>query len=194
MPALDALDLTGDIVWLGHTPDRDVSLRSQPMARGELTFAGLPGEAHGGETRPSCSRVAHLHPRGTEIRNVRQLSVVGEEDLADIAAAMGLDRLDPVLIGASLVLRGIPDLTHLPPSTRLQAPSGATLVVDMENHACNLPAKVIDEFAPGKGKAFRTAAKGRRGVTAWVERPGTIAVGDTLRLFVPTQPAWQGWS
>lgn len=193
MPALEALDLTGEITWIGRTADRGATLRSVALDAADLTFAGLPGEDHGTETRPSCSRVAHLHPRGTEIRNTRQLSVVAEEDLAAIAAAMGLARLDPADIGATLVVRGIPDFSHVPPSTRLQAPSGATLVVDMENLPCHLPAAVIDEAAPGKGKAFRTAAKGRRGVTAWVERPGRIAPGDALRLFVPAQPAWKGW-
>lgn len=193
MPALEALDIAGEITWIGATADRAASLRSTPLDRAELTFAGLPGEAHAGETRPSCSRVAHLYRRGTEIRNTRQLSVVSEEDLAEIAARMGLDRLDPALIGASLVLRGIPDFSHLPPSTRLQVPSGATFVVDMENRPCHLPAAVIDEAIPGMGKAFKTAAKGRRGITAWVERPGTIALGDALRLFVPAQPVWKGW-
>jgi len=36
------------------------------------------------------------------------------------------------------------------------------------------------------------AAKGRRGVTAWVEREGRLAVGDALRLHIPDQPAWSG--
>ncbi|MEM6942014.1 MAG: hypothetical protein AAF509_18060 [Pseudomonadota bacterium] len=34
-------------------------------------------------------------------------------------------------------------------------------------------------------------AEGRRGVTAWVEREGMLRVGDTLRLHVPGQRAWQ---
>ena len=34
------------------------------------------------------------------------------------------------------------------------------------------------------------AAEGRRGVTAWVERPGDIRVGDSLTLFLPDQRAW----
>jgi hypothetical protein len=65
-----------------------------------------------------------------------------------------------------------------------------TLVIDMENRPCHLPAKVIDEDAPGYGRAFRTAAKGRRGVTAWVEREGWLRLGETLRLHIPDQPVW----
>ena len=78
----------------------------------------------------------------------------------------------------------------MPPSSRLQAERGATLVVDMENRPCVLPAKPIEAVLPGKGRAFKPAAAGRRGVTAWVEREGVLRVGDSLRLFVPDQAVW----
>ncbi|MEL7461435.1 MAG: MOSC domain-containing protein [Pseudomonadota bacterium] len=192
MPALERHDVTGEIVWIGRTQDRSVTLRSEVTTAAELTFDGMVGEDHGHATRPSCGRVTGLYPRGTEIRNTRQLSVVAEEDLAAIAADMGVDRLDPADIGASIVVRGIPDFSFLTPSSRLQAPSGATLTVDMENRPCHLPAAPLDQSHPGAGTGFKTAAKGRRGITAWVERPGSIALGDLLTLFVPAQRAWEG--
>lgn len=191
MPALKPTDITGVVVWIGHVPDRDKTLRSDPQPHAVLTFAGIPGETHGGLTRPSCSRVVSQYPKGTEIRNVRQLSVISEEELTLIAESCGLPTLDPALVGASLVVRGIPDFTHLPPSSRLQMSSGATLVVDMENRPCHLPAKVINADHPGAGDAFEAAAKGRRGVTAWVEREGRIELGDAVRLHVPDQRAWR---
>ncbi len=192
MPALVPTDHYATVTYLGHVPDRAASLRSVALAEAELTFGGIAGEAHGGETRLSCSRVISQHPRNTTIRNVRQLSIVSAEELAEIADKIGVEAMNPAWVGASLVIKGISDFTHLPPSSRLQAPSGATLVIDMENQPCHLPAPVIDEDAPGHGKAFKTAAKGKRGVTAWVEREGLIAVGDTLRLHVPSQRGWQG--
>ena len=78
----------------------------------------------------------------------------------------------------------------MPPSSRLQFTSGATLTVDMENRPCHLPAPVIDEDAPGHGKAFKAAAKGRRGVTAWVEREGALHLGDEVVLHIPDQRVW----
>ncbi|MEM9474587.1 MAG: MOSC domain-containing protein [Pseudomonadota bacterium] len=190
MPALKPTDFTGRITWLGYVPDRDASLRSQAVAEAPVTFAGFAGEDHGGLTRASCSRVRSQHPKDTEIRNVRQFSVVSAEELAAIAAEIGVDQMDPAWIGASLVIEGIPDFTKVPPSSRLQGPDGVTLVIDMENRPCHLPAPVIEEDAPGHGRAFKQAAKGRRGVTAWVEREGTLHVGDPLRLHIPDQPAW----
>lgn len=191
MPALAPTDITGKIVWIGYVPDRDAALASTSLQEAQLTFAGIPGEAHGGLTRPSCSRVVSQHPRGTEIRNTRQLSVVSQEELDEIAADCGLETLNPALVGASLVISGIPDFTHLPPSSRLQMPDGATLVVDMENRPCHLPAKPINADHPGAGDRFKAAAKGKRGITAWVEREGIMRVGDTVRLHVPDQRAWR---
>jgi hypothetical protein len=67
---------------------------------------------------------------------------------------------------------------------------GLTLVVDMENLPCVLPGREVEAEEPGRGAAFKPAAAGLRGVTAWVERLGTLALGDRLRLFIPAQRAW----
>ena len=196
MPALEPTDHIGRIVWLGVVPDREDALVSAPRETLTLRFSGPEGEDHGGPTRPSCSRVTSQYARGTEIRNVRQLSVVSAEQLSAIAAEMGLEALDPAWVGATLVVEGLPDFTHVPPSSRLQVGGhgGPTLTVDMENRPCHLPAAVIDASVDGdhagKGRVFKAAAKGRRGVTAWVEREGTVRLGDAVRLHVPDQRAW----
>jgi len=191
MPALRPTEFTATIRWLGRVADRDAGLAADALTEARLRFGGIEGEAHGGLTRPSCSRVLSQHPRrGTEIANVRQLSILSEEELDAIAAALGAGPLDPALLGASMVVEGLPDFTRLPPSSRLQGPDGACLVVDMENRPCQLPAKEIEAVRPGHGRGFKRAAEGRRGVTAWVEREGLLRLGDTLRLHVPDQRAW----
>ena len=190
MPALIPTDFTAKITWLGRVENRDATLRASSLQEVMATYAGIEGEEHAGLTRPSCSRVVAQYPKGTDIRNVRQFSVLSTEELAVIAKDMHLERLEPAWLGASLVLEGIPDFTHVPPASRLQTEAGTTLVVDMENRPCHLPAKVIDEDAPGFGRAFKLAARGRRGVTAWVEREGPLRLGDVMRLHIPDQPAW----
>ncbi len=190
MPALLPSPFYGTITWLGRVADRDAALQSAALTEVMARFSGPEGEAHGGLTRPSCSRVTGQYKKNTEIRNVRQFSVLGAEDLAEIAAAMGLEALDPALVGASMVIAGIPDFSHIPPSSRLQAEGGATLVVDMENRPCTLPARPIENAHPGFGKKFKPAAAGRRGVTAWVEAEGILRVGARVRLHVPDQPVW----
>ncbi len=190
MPALLPTEFYGRITWLGLVSDRDASLKSQTLSEAFASFAGFAGEAHGGLTRPSDSRVLSQYPRDTEIRNVRQFSIVSAEDLAVIARDMGLPGIAPDWMGASIVIEGIPDFTLLPPSSRLQTQDGTTLTVDMKNRPCNLVARVIEDERPGFGKRFKAAAEGRRGVTAWTEREGPLRVGDTVRLHVPDQPAW----
>ncbi len=190
MPTLIPTDYIATITWLGVVPDRDAALEAQPQERLRATFAGPQGEAHGGLTRPACSRVAGLYARDLTIRNVRQFSILSAEELTMIAKAMGLADLDPALLGATMVIAGIPDFTLVPPSSRLQAEGGATLVVDMENRPCTLPARPIENRHAGFGKAFKPAAAGRRGVTAWVEAEGVLLLGAKIRLFVPDQPRW----
>ncbi|MGB1208469.1 MAG: MOSC domain-containing protein, partial [Paracoccaceae bacterium] len=128
MPALKPTSFSGRITWMGTVPP-DQGMRAVSCDVLELGFDGPKGEAHSGHTRPSCSRVTSQHPRGTEIANVRQLSVVSAQDLAWIAAEIGLDAIDPRWLGATLVIDGIPDFTHVPPSSRMQGPDGVTLVV-----------------------------------------------------------------
>ena len=192
MPALIPTDHNATITWLGHMSERtEAAVSGVARDRVELGFEGLLDDVpYAGRTRPSCSRVTAQHPKGTEIANTRQLSLVSAEELDAIAAEIGLDALDPTLLGATVVVEGIADFSHVPPSSRLQAENGTTLVIDMQNRPCHQPGLSIERAHPGHGKAFKTAAKGRRGVTAWVERPGVLGLGDRLRLHIPDQRAW----
>lgn len=191
MPELMPTDHRAKIVWMGSVPENRPDIRSQPIDRAFASYAGFAGDFHAGLTRASCVRVKQQHPEGTEIRNVRQLSILSAEELAQIAAQIGLPDVDPVLLGASMIVEGIPDFSHLPPSSRLQAENGTTIVVDMLNAPCNLPAREIEKDAPGHGKGFKAAAKGKRGLCGWIEREGALEVGDVLRLHVPAQRAWK---
>ena len=190
MPALLPTSFTGRITWLGVNKDRDDTLRNVAVQEMALTFAGLVDESRAGLTRPSCSRVIQQYPRDTEIRNTRQLCLVSAEELAKITTNMGIDALDPAWLSTSIVIEGIPDFTLLPPASRLITKSGVSLVIDMENRPCHLPAKVINEDLPDKGRAFKLAAKGLRGVTGWVEREGMLRLGDEIILHIPDQTAW----
>lgn len=168
--------------------DSKQSIESQSVAGLDLSYAGIPDDTHRGLTRKACSRFTYLYEKGTEIRNCRQISIVSVEELQDIAGSMGISEVKPEWLGANLQIEGIPDLTLLPPSTRLVFSSKATLVVDLENRPCIYPAQIIDQHYPGKGGKFVRKALHKRGVTAWVEREGDIQCGDTVDVFFPHQP------
>ena len=79
MQALKPTGYYGRVTWMGRVVDTDTTLRSEALEEATLGFAGIEGECHGGLTRPSCSRTRLQHPKGTEIRNVRQLSILSVE-------------------------------------------------------------------------------------------------------------------
>ena len=191
MPALMSTEYTARITWLGRVVAENGTMRSEPLDEAMAVFGGFVGESHFGVTRPSCVRVRSQHKQGTTINNVRQLSVMSAEEIAHIAEKMGLEDIDPTLLGASLILEGIADFTHVPPSSRLQsATTGATLMVDMVNRPCVLPGREIEMEHDGFGAKFKPAAVGKRGVTASVEREGLLEIGDVMRLHIPDQRSW----
>lgn len=167
---------------------RDAAASDISSARVESVYAdfdGLAGDSHRGLTRASCVRVAGQYVEGTEIRNTRQISLVSSEELQQIADQMQIDSILPEWLGANLCIAGIPDFTLLPPSSRLIFSGGASIVIDMENEPCRYPADIIEQHYPGKGRMFVKAAMHRRGVTAWVERPGAIAAGAAVAVHMP---------
>lgn len=184
---LTPTDIHGRVTALLVNSDRSSGLVSAPCPEVDVTWEGFAGEDHGGLTRPSCVRVIRQYPRGTEIRNARQITILAEDELAEIARRLGIPSVDPAWLGANLVLDGIPNLTQLPPSTRLIFGNGTSLVVDIENGPCKYPAEIIEQHHPGKGLAFPKVALGLRGVLCWVERPGNISVSDSARVHLPPQ-------
>ena len=190
MPVLKPTKFIGKITWLGGVRSTEGPLWAEPADEVFAGFAGMAGEVHHGATAPSCVRMTAQYPQGTPVRNTRQFSVLSAEELADIAARMGLAALSPSLVGASMVISGIPDFSHVPPGSRLQGGSGATLVVNLNNRPCTFPVKAIEVAHPGFGKKFKPAAEGKRGVVAWVEREGVFRVGDEIRLHIPDQRPW----
>ena len=186
---LKNLEARTQVILVNSTPDEDLSSSRVPSVA--VNYAGLVGESHSGLVRSSCVRVRHQYPQGTEIRNTRQISIVSIEELAEIAATMGIAELEPEWLGANLLVSGIPHFSQIPPSTRMIFSSGASLVVDLENSPCKYPGEIIERHHPGFGERFAKAAVGHRGVTAWVEREGTINTGDCIRLYIPPQRIYQ---
>ena len=182
--ALGIADLPGDFV-------------TRPIELAVLSYAGLEGDRHAGLTARAGVRQKHL-PKGTEIRNARQLSLVSVEELAAIAHALGVPAIDYRWLGANVLLRTAPELTRCAPGSRLVFASGAVLVVDGENEPCRKAGKAIAEgfeiltaqrkpstpLGQNEGLASRfvKAAHRLRGVVAWVERPGLIRNGDPVTL------------
>ncbi len=181
--------LTGKVaaVLVGYSKDKSAAVSTrQPQVN--VTFDGIEGDRHSGRILLAGSHVTR-YPRGTELRNDRQVSIVSVEELAQIREALGVPELLPEWLSANLLLEGLPKLTQLPPSTRLFFAQGATLVVAQANMPCTTPGKLLrDRYnRPDLETLFPKAAVDRRGLVAYVERPGVIAEGDEVQAEVPKQ-------
>ncbi len=165
------------------------SFVSRPVESLAVDFTGIPGDFHAGLTRKASSREP-WHPRGTEIRNDRQITVVSAEELAEVAALMEIAEIAPQWIGANLVLASLSDLTLTPRGTRLFFPDGATLLVEAENAPCRIAGAAIGEHSGRDGfdLLFPKVARHKRGLVASVERPGRVAVGAHVTVRRPRPP------
>jgi hypothetical protein len=165
--------------------------QTRPVTELRLGFEGIDGDFHAGATRRSGGREP-WYPRGTEMRNERQLSLVAADELAVVAAQMGLDEIKPEWIGANMLIEGVPHLSMLPSGTLLFFKGGVTIKIDAQNKPCRIAGRSIAENAgmadhEAGALAFPKAAKRLRGLVAWVEKPGSIAVGEEISVRVPEQ-------
>jgi hypothetical protein len=165
--------------------------QTEPVEELMLGFDGIERDFHAGQTRRSGSREP-WYPRGTEIRNERQLSIVAADELAAVAERMGLTELKPEWIGANLVIEGLPKLSMLPAGTLLFFKGGATLKIDGQNKPCRFAGRSIAENAgmadvEAGALLFPQSAKRLRGLVGWVEKPGRVVPGEEISVRVPEQ-------
>ena len=160
--------------------------QTEPVETLQLTLTGIAGDRHEGQTRNADARTP-WHARGTPIANTRHLSFVSVEECADVAALLGIPQVDASLLGANLLLEGFPELSFLPPATRLQFPSGATIFVTEQNAPCSHPARKLAaaHAQPRLAALFPKAAIGRRGLVGLVEREGLVRQGDPINVIAP---------
>jgi MOSC domain-containing protein YiiM len=154
-----------------------------------LDWGGPVGDRHHGVTMRSDTRQRWLYPAGQEIRNNRQLSLVDTTELAQIAARMGLPELSPGTVADNICTDGIADLTATSPMSRLVIGEDDPVVVVLagENTPCTIAGGLVQARYGTPAESFPKAAIHLRGVTGWVERPGTVQVGMPVRV-VPTRP------
>jgi len=162
----------------------------------DLGFDGVAGDFHAGATRRSGGREP-WYPRGTEIRNERQISIVAPDELERIARNMGIREIRPEWLGANLLLDGLPLLSFLPAGTMLFFRGGVTLKVDAQNGPCRVAGKLVAERARMEDREagallFPKAAKRLRGLVAWVEKPGRVAAGEDVSVRIPEQWVYRG--
>jgi MOSC domain-containing protein YiiM len=154
-----------------------------------LDFEGPAGDRHYGITRHAGAREP-WHPRDTVISNIRQVSVLSVEEMAVVAARLGIPELKAEWIGGTILIGGVPRLSYLPAGTRLFFAGGASLLITEQNGPCRIAGRAIAAHFPERPELeleFPKQAKGLRGVVGAVERPGTVTPGSAVEVRVPEQ-------
>lgn len=179
-------DVSVEAVLIANSPNTFIT---NPVDKIELAYGGIPGDLHFGLTKKSGVRES-MYPRGTEIFNRRQVTMVSVEECAMISDTLGVAVL-PQWLGANMVLRGFPNLTQLPSGSRILFSSGAGVLCEGENLPCKQPGMVIQGLYPGHPTLtarFVPAAQGRRGIIGVVEQTGMVKTGDWARIAVYRPP------
>lgn len=184
-----AKKLLGEVVGVFDAPFGHFQTREADVIT--LTFEGVEGDFHAGYTRRSGGREP-WYPRGTEIRNERQVSIVAPDELAEIARRMDIREVRPEWLGANLLISGVPRLSMLPSGTLLFFRGGVTIKVDAQNGPCRIAGRAVAENAhmpdhEAGSLLFPKAAKRLRGLVGWVEKPGTIKPREQVSVRVPEQ-------
>lgn len=181
LPARNIEAMVRGVYWAPHG-----TFVSEPLDVLSLTYEGIVGDRHSGLYRESGPREP-WYPRGTPMRNERQLSILSAEENAEVAATLAIPELKPEWIGGNLLLSGVPDLSQLPPRTLLMFPSGATVRIDGDNGPCKKSGASIASNIPGRPDlefGFVKAAKYKRGLLGWVEREGDVRIGDAVKIRI----------
>jgi hypothetical protein len=174
-------DMHGKVEALNITAEY---IPSNPLDEVEATLEGFVGDKHYGFTMKS-NIYQKEYPKGTIVRNVRQISVVSTEELGEVAKNMDLPRIEAAWVGANVELSGIPDLTQLPSGSRLYFEGGVGIAIEGENLPCTTAGGTLQKQYPdreGITSAFPKKAIRKRGVVAWVERPGVIRKGEKVMV------------
>jgi len=170
-----------------------------------LDLSGIPGDRHGGTARLSGAREPWL-PRGTRLRNDRQISALCPAELAEVAMRLAIPALPPEWIGGNLLIEGLPAFSMIAPGSHLafggnwggkgRFDGGAVLRVEAYNTPCRLAGRGI-AAATGAAEhefAFVKAAAILRGLVLSVAVGGTITPGDAVIVIGPSVPKVQAGS
>ncbi|MDA3021999.1 MAG: MOSC domain-containing protein [Actinomycetota bacterium] len=156
-----------------------------PVAELELDWGGPVGDRHHGLTMASDVRQKDVFPRGTTIRNHRQISIVDVAELESISAELGIAEIAPGVVADNICTEGINGLTELPRMTRLLFAGGAVVMLGGENFPCTIAGALVGARYGTAAERFPKSAMGRRGVTGWVEHPGLIHAGASIEVRLP---------
>jgi hypothetical protein len=189
--------LEGKVEQVFFTPQTDQEEKvSTQVDSIECDFEGILGDKHAGRTRMTKGfreqevfGIDRPKEGKTEVLNWRHWTAVSVEELQIIAERLEIKEFDVVklarLVGANLLVSGIPNLTHISVGSLLVFPDGTKLKNEGENYPCVNPGIEINKAYPYvKAAHFPTKAWGLRGIVGTVFATGKIQAGETFKIYL----------
>lgn len=175
------MNSNGRVIAVSRSPSHTFSKATTERIQ-LVAGIGVEGDAHAGVTVKHRSRVA-IDPMQPNLRQVHLIHAELHDELLAAGFAVG-----PSEMGENITTRGI-DLLSLPTGARLRiGPEAVIEVKGLRN-----PCIQLDRFLPGlmaavlgrdaKGKLVRKA-----GVMGTVLTSGSVSVGDTVQVDLPSGP------
>ena len=169
-----------------------IPFNSEPLQIDKLTLTwdGIKQDKHASRTVVAATQdaLANAVTKGSEILNLRQISLISQEELNEIALKMNVNEIPLNFMRANIVTSGFKHLTQLPFGTQIHFEFGAVLLLTGENHPCGVTGKRIQESLLEEKNiiaSFVKEGEHKRGVTAIVLRPGLIYAGQEARVRIP---------
>ena len=160
-------------------------------------LAGLRGDVHSGFSRTvgahdGAYRATSALHKGDAVLNWRSWTALAREEIAAFEQTLGVPIPQGCLL-ENLTVTGIPNLSKLPPTTRMVFPvrggTQAMLAVWEENSPCHtVGQRLADHYGrPELKKALIAGARGKRGVMGLVLSAGWVEVDDEVQVFPPAR-------
>lgn len=151
----------------------------------ELLLEGIKHDRHFGIKKIADIRETYAVPKGTEVLNLRAVTIVAEEELKEIATSLSIENVLSQDLEANICIKGLDNLTQLPIGTLFKFPRHAILYTTGENLPCYIPGQHIASRIDDKSitHKFAKAALHKRGITALAYTAGIIKVGDSIEVI-----------
>lgn len=154
---------------------------------------GMINEDHSGLTTLSTVRESITVQKGSQVINLRQLTITSVGEFKAVAQDMDIPEITQEDLISNVHLEGLPELSKIPTGSYVQFIDPKTnqqrqlvLFVTGINDPCHIPAERISErLGNDSGKGFQKYAMNRRGLIAIVYRAGEARLNDNVKIITP---------
>jgi hypothetical protein len=172
----------GVFVWAKH------SAASNEVSKLHCFLDGVRDDRHRGFSRFSMAREIDFIQKDQEVLNLRQVTIVSQEENNRIAQELGVWSVSASDLWANVLISGWEDFSKLPVWAIVRFSRGAFLMLTWDNFPCIVAGTQVQTATPEIAwidKGFVKASIHRRGQTAIVYKTWVIKAWDTYEIIIP---------